>query len=177
MASNNSNNKKKNIKLASKIFFEYGDFIHSIIISKVQDEDKASDLCQDLFLSLVQNPIPPEVANIKGLLYRAIINDIADAHRRVERYKKHIKKYGQKMKYSINKSHSTNAFKEKEEIIKMLELIHEQLPMSCAQAIMLRYGDNLSVKEVAKKMNVKIPSVRRYLSTGLKILRQLLTGK
>ena len=105
------------------------------------------------------------------------INDIADAHRRVERYKKHIKKYGQKMKYSINKSHSTNAFKEKEEIIKMLELIHEQLPMSCAQAIMLRYGDNLSVKEVAKKMNVKIPSVRRYLSTGLKILRQLLTGK
>ena len=81
MASNNSNNKKKNIKLASKIFFEYGDFIHSIIISKVQDEDKASDLCQDLFLSLVQNPIPPEVANIKGLLYRAIINDIADARK------------------------------------------------------------------------------------------------
>jgi len=177
MASDNSNNKKEDIELASKIFSEYGDFIRSIIQSKVQNEEKAVDLYQDFFLSLVYNPIPPEITNIKGFLYRAIINDITDAHRRVERYKNHIQKYGQKIKYSINKTHFENAFKEKEEIIKMLELIHEQLPSSCSQAIMLRYGDNLSIKDVAKKMNVKSSSVSRYLSTGLKRLRRLLTRK
>lgn len=177
MAPNKSNNKKKDIELASKIFSEYGDFIHSIIHLKVQNEEIANDICQDFFLSLVHKPIPPEVKNIKGFLYRAIINDITDAHRRVERYKNHIQKYGQKMKSSINKTRFENAFKEKEEIIKMLEIIHEQLPSSCSQAIMLRYGDNLSIKEVAKKMNVKSSSVSRYLSTGVKKIRQLLTRK
>lgn len=166
-----------NVELASQIFSEYGDFIHSIIYTKVQNEEKAEDISQDFFLSLVYKPIPTGVRNIKGFLYRSIINDITDAHRRVERYKTHIQKYGQKIKSSINKTPFENAFIEKEEIINMLELINEQLPSSCSQAIILRYREDMSIKEVAKKMNVKSASVSRYISTGLKKLRQLWTQK
>ena len=177
MASGKSNNKKNNLELASQIFIEYGDFIHSVIYAKVQNDEKADDIYQDFFLSTVYKPIPPEIKNIKGFLYRAIINDITDAHRRVDRYKTNIQKYNQKIKTLINKTPSENAFKEKEEIKEMLRLIHEQLPSSCSQAIILRFGDNLSIKEVAKKMNVKSSSVSRYISTGLKKLQRLLTGK
>jgi len=177
MPSDNSNNKKKNIELASQIFTEYSEFIHSVIRSKVQNNEKVDDICQDFFLSLVHKPIPPKIKNIKGFLYRAIINDITDSHRRVVRYKTHIQKYSQKMKTSINKTPSGNAFKEKEEIKETLRFLYEQLPSSCSQAIILHFGDNLSIKEVAKKMNVKSSSASRYISIGLKKLRRLLTGK
>lgn len=177
MASGKSYNKKKNLELASQIFDGYSDFIYSVIYAKVQNEEKADDIYQDFFISLISKPIPPSIKNIKGFLYRAIYNDITDSYRRVDRYKTNMKKYNQKIKTTINKSPSRNAFKEKEEIKEMLRLIHEQLPSSCSQAIILRYGDNLSIKEVAKKMNVKSSSVSRYISKGLKMLRLLLTGK
>jgi RNA polymerase sigma-70 factor (ECF subfamily) len=177
MASGKENNKKNNLELASQIFDDYGDFIYSVICAKVQNEEKADDIYQDFFLSLISKPISPGIKNIKGFLYRAIINDITDSYRRVDRYKTNIQKYNQKIKTSINKRPSRNAFKEKEEIKEMLKLIQEQLPSSCSQAIILRYGDNLSIKEIAKKMNVKSSSVSRYISKGLKMLRRLLTGK
>jgi len=172
-----SNKDIKNIELASQIFFEYGDFIHSIIHTKVHDLEKEDDLLQDFFLSLVHKPIPSDVRNKKSFLYRAIINDITDSRRRSERYTTHIQKYGKKIESSINKTTPEDAYINEEQIIKMLELIKEQLPISCSQAIILRYRDNLSIREVAKKMNVKSASVSRYISTGLKKLRRLWTRK
>ena len=71
MTSKNSyNNHYKNIELASQIFSEYGAFIPSITYTKVQEKQKADDLSQDFFLSLVHKPIPPDVRNIKGFIYR-----------------------------------------------------------------------------------------------------------
>lgn len=177
VANNSNNNYRENVELASQIFSEYGDFIHSIIHTKVQNVEKANDISQDFFLSLVRNPMPSNIKNKKSFLYRAIIHDIADARRRVDRYSTHIEKYRQKVKSSINKTPSKNAFKEKEQIIEMLELIKEQLPGSCSQAIILRYRDNQSIKDVAKQMGVQRASVSRYLSTGLKKLRRLWTNK
>ena len=173
MASNNSEKIRKNVKLATQIFCEYGDFIHSIIHTKVKNQEKEEIIFQDFFLSLVYRPMPPNVRNKKSFLYRAIINDISDSRRRSEIYSTHIEKYSQKMKSTINKSTSKNAYINEEQIIKMLKLIKEQLPGSSSEAIILRYRDNMSIQEVAKKMNVKSASVSRYISTGMKKLRRL----
>lgn len=177
MALNNADNNKENIKRASQIFFEYGDFIYSVIYSKVSNAEKAEDLYQDFFLSTVHKPVPTDVKNVKSYLYRAIINDIADSRRRSERFTTKFEKYEQKIKNTINKSTPENAYISEEQIIKMLKLIKEQLPISCSEAIILRFRDNLSIGEVAKEMNVKTASASRYISTGLKKLRRLLAGK
>ena len=174
MVAINSNNKyRKNIELASQIFAEYGDFIYSIIHTKTQSVEKAEELYQDFFLSLVHNPVPDDVRNIKSFLYRAIINDITDAYHRTERYLANIEKYGKKVKFTINKTPSKHAFIEKGQIFQMLELIKEELPGSCFKAIVLRYRENQSIKEVAKQMGVQRASVSRYLSIGLKKIRQI----
>lgn len=172
MASNNSEKNRKNVELASQIFCEYGDFIQSVIHTKVKNQEKEEIIFQDFFLSLVHRPMPSNVYNKKSFLYRAIINDISDSRRRSELYSTHIEKYSQKMKSTINKSTSKNAYINEEQIIKMLKLIKEQLPGSCSEAIILRYRDNMSIQEVAQKMNVKSASVSRYISTGMKKLRR-----
>jgi RNA polymerase sigma-70 factor (ECF subfamily) len=173
MALNSSDKQTKNTQRTSQIFFEYGDFIRSIIHTKINDWEKEEEMLQDFYLSLVHKPIPPDVQNIKSYLYRAIINDITDSRRRSERYMKYIKKFEKKMKLSINKSTPENAYINEEQISKMLKLIKEQLPVSCSKAITLYYIENMSIQEIAEKMNVKTASVSRYISSGVKRLRRL----
>jgi RNA polymerase sigma-70 factor (ECF subfamily) len=173
MVSNSSDKKRKNVERASQIFFEYGDFIRSIIHTKVNDPEKEENMVQDFFLSLVYKPMPASVRNKKSYIYRAIINDITDLRRRSERYSTHIQNFEKKIKYTINKSTPENAYINEEQISRMLRLIKEQLPDSCSEAITLRYIENMSIQEVAEKMNVKSSSVSTYISTGVKKLRRL----
>lgn len=176
MVPDNSNNQyAKNVERAFQIFSKHGDFINSVIYNKVQNLEITRDLSHNFFLSLVYNPTPLDVQNIRSFIYRAIINDIIDFRGQMERNLKNFQKYSKKMKNAINKTPSSNAYIEKEQIFEMLEMLKEQLPYSCFRAIMLRYKENQSVREIAGQMGVKKASVHRYLSIGLKKLRQILT--
>jgi RNA polymerase sigma factor (sigma-70 family) len=166
-----------NVELAAEVFSAHREFILAVIRSQVGNDSQANDLFQDFFLSLVSKPVPPDVRNIKSYLYRAIINDIVDAARRVETYKTLMHKYAEFLNYSINKHKPKNALIETEEIDKMFNLLRGQLPRSEAQAITYRFKNNFSIKEVAKKMDVNSRSVSRYISAGLSKVRQLFNSE
>ena len=168
---------RNNVGLAAEIFAEYGDFIHMVIFSQVKNKARINDIFQDFFLSLVRKPIPQDVKNIKGYLYRAITNDIIDATRRVERYCNLVHKYSEYLEHPINNKTPENAFIDVEETNKMFRLIKGRLTNSQYQAMALRYRTDHSIKEVAEKMSVKSTSVSRYLSIGLKKIRCFLKPK
>lgn len=67
----------ENVKSADQIFKEYGDFIYRTIRYKVKDKASVDDLYQDFFLSIALNPIPDGTKDIKGYLYKAIIEPVA----------------------------------------------------------------------------------------------------
>ena len=173
----NINTCMANVGLATKVFAEYGDFIYGIIYYKVKNVAQADDLYQDFFLSLVSNPIPSGVKNIKSYLYKAITNDIIDASRQMERYKTLMNKYANYLNFSINKNGSKNASIKEEQINEIFKLLWGQLSPSEAKAITLRYRKSCSINEVAEKMDVKKETVSRYICTGLKKIRQILKKK
>ena len=169
---------RDNINLATRVFAEHGDFIHAVICSKLKNKAQADDIFQDFFLSLVSRPLPTGVRNIKSYLYKAISNDVVDAARRAEKYQVQIHKYQKQQNYSINKTSLGNAILfEEEELDKMFALMKGRLRDSESQAIALRYKGHFSIKEVAKKMGVKSTSVSRYISTGLRKMREFLIVK
>ena len=167
---------KNNVNIAAKIFAEHADFIYAIIYRKVRNEAQADDLFQDFFLSLVSKPVPTGIKNIRSYLYRAITNDIIDANRRVKRYQTRIQRYAEVLNYVTNNNTPENALIV-EENDKIFKLISRCLPSSEAQAITLRFKDNRDIEEVAAKMNVNKRSVSRYISVGLKKIRQFLTTR
>ena len=177
MVGNNNDNNGNRVALASAVFAEYGGFIRAVVRSQVQNEAQADDIFQDFFLSLICKPVPKGVKNIKSYLYRAIINDVVDAVRRAEKYRSRIKKYSEQLNYSINKTNPRNALDNEEELDKMFALIKGWLPNSESEAINLRYRNRYSIKEVAEKMSVNRTSVSRYISIGLRKIRQYLTVK
>ena len=163
---------QNNVGTATEIFAEHKDFIHMVIYSQVKNKSRADDIFQEFFLSLVSKPIPQNVKNIKSYLYRAICNDIVDTQRQVERYHAQIQKYQERYNFSINNTEPENALIRDEQMNKMFGLIRGRLTSSQSQAIALRFGTNRTIREVAEKMGVKCTSVSRYISTGLRRMRQ-----
>ncbi|MHC4123295.1 MAG: RNA polymerase sigma factor [Planctomycetota bacterium] len=159
-----------NITLAMKVFEEHGDFIRTIIRFHVKNEAEGEDLFQDFFLFLVSKPIPEEVQNVRGFLYRVVSDQIKDALRRIDCYQRRICRYAERHKRIIENC-PKNVVIEVEETKKMLELIRRRLPSKEAWAVTLRYGNNCNIGEVADKMGIKPRSVSRYVSAGLKKIR------
>jgi RNA polymerase sigma factor (sigma-70 family) len=161
-----------NVQRASVIFSEHSDFIRAVIRHRIHDESKAEDLFQDFFLSLVSRPIPPDVRNLKSYIYKALINDISDRIRHIERYQTLTHKYAEHNGETINKGVVEDAFIEKEQMEKMIELIGKRTTKREIKAIAFRYCDNLGVQEVAERMGIDSRSVSRYISTGLRKVRR-----
>jgi RNA polymerase sigma factor (sigma-70 family) len=164
---------ERNVTAAYKIFIEYWDFIYSVIRFKVGNECASDDLFQDFFLSLVQNPPAPDIKNIKGYLYRAIINDIIDKARCVERHRNLMNGYAEYLRYCKNQEfHKDNVF-DFEELNNMIEYVDKKLEYNEAKAIKLRFQEELKIKEIAEKIGVDNTTAWRYISKGLNEIKRV----
>ncbi len=162
------------VQRATAIFFKHCDFIRAVIRHKIKDESLVEDLFHNLFLSLVSKPVPAEVRDIKGYIYMAIINDVADHIRHIGKYQAMTHRCANYNKLIVNNRLPENALIEREQIDLMIELIKRRVTKNEFKAITSRYRDGLSVKEVAGRMNINNRSVSRYISTGIRKVRQFL---
>jgi len=162
------------VNAAARVFAEYSDFIRGVIRYRVRDESLAEDLFQDFFVTLVLKPLPEGISNVKGYLYRRIVNNIVNATHRVENYRARIHRYAELAKYSTTEYDPESDLIAEEETNRMLELIESRLPGREAEAVGLRYKEELSVPEVASEMNVNNRTVSRYISVGLCKIREML---
>jgi len=163
-----------NVQRAAAILFEHGDFIRAVIRHKIKDENTAEDLFHNFFISLASRPVPAEVQDIKGYIYRAIINDITDYIRHLKRYQEMTHKCADYDKIIVNNKPPLDALIEKEQTARMIELIRDRVTKSEFKAIASIYCDDLPLKEAADRMNINDRSVVRYISTGLRKVKRFL---
>lgn len=161
---------------AAQIIDEYEGFIRWIISSQNTFNLSEDDLFQDFYLLLISKPIPTNVKNIRGYLYKAVLNHLADSCSKFHFYEKNVKKIEKNNIFRINKIDPEGALLIKEETNRMFELIKERSPGQKYVAITLRYRDGYSIQEIADKMGLKYSSVARYISKGLGIIRQCLNN-
>jgi RNA polymerase sigma factor (sigma-70 family) len=162
------------VHLAAEIFSKYGDFIRGVIRSKTGDKSQVDDLFQNFFLSLVYKPPSGNISNIKGYLYKAIINDIIDNRRRIERYHNRMQGYAQYLQSTVIEDGTENILIETEEMNKMFKCIETQLPQCEAKAVILRYKKNYKIKEIAKALDINNIAAWRYISAGVRKIRRFL---
>lgn len=161
------------VAAAVRVFTEYGGFVRSIIRLWVRDVCRREDMFQELFLRLVERPVPPDVQNVRGYLYRAILRDAVDVAREEENEKRHLKEYAERNKISIYNSHSRRALlRETAEKGSVFACLIRQLRQREAQVLTLRYRDNYSIPEIAAEIGIDRYSVSRYLASGLRELRR-----
>ena len=165
------------VQRATVIFFEHGGFIRAVIRQKIKNESIAEDLFHNFFLSLVSRPVPAEVRDIKGYIYTAIINDITDHIRYIGRYQAMTHKFADYSKLTVNNRLPEDALIDKEQADLMIELIKKRVTRNEFEAIASRYSDDLSIRQAAEKMSINNRSISRYVSTGLRKVKQFLVVK
>lgn len=165
---------RSNVDRAGEVFEEYGHFIRSAIRFHVKNKAAAEDLFQDLFLFLVSRPMPEEVQNKEGFLYRVISDRAKDAFRGIDRYQARIHRYA-KRNVRIIENRPEHVVMEAEEAEKMFELIEKRLPTPQSSALTLMYRRNYSISEVAERMGVTARSVSKYIYVGLTKIRQFVS--
>ena len=169
-----SNSIISRVDAAARVFDDYGNFIRCVVQSYIRDEDQAWDLFQNFFLSLILNPLPVDVENVEGYLYKAITNSIIDANRRTGRYLDFMRTHVELSDDSADQKTSYELLVQEEEAKRVFELIENRLPHGEAQALTLRYREQYTTKEAAEKMGVSDKTLRAYISEGLSRIRRLL---
>jgi RNA polymerase sigma factor (sigma-70 family) len=160
------------VQLARKLFTEQGEYIRSIVCFAAKHDEHADDLVQELFLSFVARPMPDDIVNIHGYLYKVILDKVRDWQRLRARRRTRLRQY-QEVK-SKQLTTLCNDDQQHEDAKKIMSLIGEHLTKTEVRAMILRYQNQYEIEDVAREMNVKPRSVIRYISVGLKKIRQLL---
>ena len=160
------------VELARRLFVAHGEFIYSVIRYFTSNNEYIDDLFHDVFLFFVAKPVPDDVLNIRGYLYKVVLDKVRDWQRSHIRYQVKIRRYNE-----IKSKQSGTSDKEvdlSENVQKIFSLIENHLSKTEGRAIALRYKKQYAIEEVAKEMNIKPRSASRYISVGLKKIRSLL---
>ena len=150
----------------------HGEFLLKIFQKNLQEQD-AYDLWQELFLALVTKPLPSHIPNIRGYLYRVAINDIMDFKRRSQVRQEKIGEYSHLSKPEKNAQNPAQQVMEVESITEIFRQIEQNLPSTLGQVVLNKHKNNMTYQQIAKKMNVKEETVNRYMSLGMKKIRQI----
>ena len=173
MSGNPDTKIQNNLDMASKVFNMYGDEIRAMIRFNTKNEAEMDDIFQDFFLSVVHKPIPHNVQDIRGYLYKAITNDIIDVSRRTRSRRERVQKYVECRKYSIIEEDPRDLVIQAENIQRMFGIIEKRLPKREAEVVIRRFGGDLNTKDTARCMQVNKRTVSRYLSMAIRKMREL----
>lgn len=165
------------IRMADAIFAEYGGFIRAVFRAQAGNRLDPEDLYQEFYFTLLRSPIPADVKNVQGYLYRAIVHHVINAARFQETYAHNIKKYAKEVRISINSEESEDAFIDEEQKHTVVIRLAQYLPGREAQAFVLKYRDNCSILEIATRMGINRRTVSRYLSESLRRLHRRLAAE
>ena len=162
---------RENVAAAIRVFSEHGRAIKSMIAYHVKDPSAAEDIYQDLFVSLVNRPIPDHVKTPLSYLWRAVVNDIKDAGRKRASYEGMREKYRLRSGNDVGTDDPYPMLEVQERIERLVLLIQKHLRPHEARAVLDRYILCKSLADSAKDSNVRTRTLSRYLCTGRKTLR------
>lgn len=168
--------KQERLDLAAQIFAEHGPAIRAMIRRHAGNKEEEEDIYQNLYLSLVCNPVPGPLTNTLAYLNTVIRNDVIDAARRRRSYQEMISRYAAGRMYEDPDNSPQDEVIRDEQIRKIGDFIQSSLPPHEARAVSERYGYGHSTTDAARHMRVKERTVSRYLCIGLKRIRQAVTG-
>ncbi len=149
-------------------------FIRTVLRLRADSASEAEDMFQELFLSLILRPPPADVQNMRGYLYRVIMNDLMNRRREREAYQRYLQRYRDDLGLRDGVESPDRSATEKEDAAMFMAFLCSHLQRREAEVMVMRYSRGYSIAEVAEKTGLGKRTVSRYLSSGLRRLwRQL----
>lgn len=135
------------------------------------NEDDAADLVQELFISLWNKRAQLTFnTSFRSYLYRAVRHRFLNLN---EHHKARNEFHAGLAHYLTKLDHSTEHYIAETELFAHIDLLLAKMPTNMAQVFQLR-NENLSEKEIAKRLNLSEKTVRNLMSEASKNIRNKL---
>ncbi len=165
------------VAAAEAVFREHWAMINEVAKACMRNSCEAEDVFQDLFISLVEKPIPAGVRNVRQYLFTTIRNDVTDAVRRRRNYDARIERYARRRPEGAAGEFPHDILARAEETHRIFELVERHLPQREAEAVLQRYCYDKDAGDAAQAMGVNRRTFSRYLCMGIKKIRELVCGE
>lgn len=137
--------------------------------SYVGKQGFAEDIVQDIFVSFLSRMDAHKVENMKSYLFSCVRNSCIDHLRSIQ------------VTDSLNIQMIDAAYYtgnidilEQEELIQNVEAAIEQLPKQCQLVVKMYFYEDKSYKEIAESAGLSINTVKSYMKTSYRYLRDIL---
>lgn len=153
----------------ARIYDGYIDKVYKFIYYKVNTIESAEDLTSQVFTKILEYILEgKQIDSIQALIYRAARNQVVDYYRRSRR----------EVPIELAESKTATSFEEDikdKEGLAVIEAALRKLKGEAKEAMILRYIDECSVKEVAKILGKSEGAVRVMIHRAKKDLRDKLS--
>lgn len=154
----------------------YYDLVHSFIYRNTSDYNIAYDITQDVFIKMMKNIDKYQIENgkFKSWLLKIAVNTTKD-YFRSNIYKQRTQSYDIANQEIEDKTNVVDILSKKEEAIKIKESI-ENLPKLQREAVILKYYNDLKIKEISHITGENENTIKSRLFNGVKNLKRFLGG-
>lgn len=154
----------------------YYDLVHSFIYRNTSDYNIAYDITQDVFIKMMKNIDKYQIENgkFKSWLLKIAVNTTKD-YFRTNIYKQRKQSYDISNQEIEDTTNVVDILSKKEEAIKIKEAI-ENLPKLQKEAVILKYYNDLKIKEISYITGENENTIKSRLFNGVKNLKRLLGG-
>lgn len=154
----------------------YYDLVHSFIYRNVSDYNIAYDLTQEVFIKVIKNidKFSFEKGNFKTWILKIAVNTNKDYFKSTV-YKQRKETQDIDNHEIKDDKNVVDILSKKEDVIKIKEAVN-QLPNLQREAIILKYYDDLKIKEISKVTGENENTIKSRLFNGIKGLKKLLGG-
>jgi RNA polymerase sigma-70 factor, ECF subfamily len=157
-----------------KLYDKYIDEIYRFILMRVRSKEEAQDLTNEVFLKIWQyiNNNDTDIDNVRAFLYRIARNIVIDKYRKSG---KELLALDEDMIESIpdESLDLEDEVQKKDELNEVLGVV-DKLPEDQRELILMKYVQDLSVKEIAQVLEKSRGAVRVSLHRAIKKLKTLL---
>ena len=150
-----------------EIYRRHWSTMYTAAFNVLKDHDGCMDVLQDVFIWIWNHREDLEVTSLKSYLISAVKYKVANALRNA-RLRESIHNEMENIEGSFNNSDSELELKELKTAIVQFT---EGLPKRCKEVFLLSRTEQLSNKEIAKKMGISEKAVERQMTTAIKRLR------
>ncbi|SCI84010.1 Sigma-24 [uncultured Clostridium sp.] len=154
----------------------YYDLVHGFIYRNTSDYNIAYDITQDVFIKMMKNIDKYQIENgkFKSWLLKIAVNTTKD-YFRSKTYKQRTQSYDIANREIEDKTNVVDILSKKEESIKIKEAI-ENLPKLQREAVILKYYNDLKIKEISYITGENENTIKSRLFNGVKNLKRFLGG-
>lgn len=158
-------------KAFDALYDQYWSAVYAAAYKRLQDEDMAKDIAQDVFLQLWAKRDTLHIENLPAYLYTAIRNKVYNIFEQQRKFMPVPDLFAS----LAERDDQADAMLLKKEFLRAYEALLESLPVTQRKIFRMRYDQGLSTEDIAAQLDISRKTVQNHLSSAVTRMRSSLT--